>query len=76
MSESITVGMRAKWQDGAIERIGWVGMIFASGKVYIQDEANYTHEVDVSMLTPAPITPEERATFDQRYAEWKVVYSK
>lgn len=61
---NIQPDIRVRWQDGDVERIGWVAMLFASGKAFVQDESMYTYEVEVAKLTPAPYTEEERAAIN------------
>lgn len=60
---AIKVDDRVTWQDGDVQRIGFVGLIFDDGKAFVQDYATYSWEVEVSRLVPTPITDEERQAF-------------
>lgn len=51
--------MRVRWQDGKVQRVGWVSMLFASGKAFVQDEDMYAYEVEVAKLVDASYTEEE-----------------
>lgn len=67
---NIKVDDHVKWQDGDIERKGFVVLISDSGIAYIRDYVTYGFDVEVDKLTHTRFTDEEEAAVNALFASY------
>jgi hypothetical protein len=72
MNGKIEVDDHVKWQDGDVERIGFVELISDEGMAYIRDYATYGHKVEVDKLTPTTFNAEEEAAVNALFASYGI----
>lgn len=66
VGDDIKVDDHVKWQDGDVERMGYVAVISddpstgsgGTGMAYVQDYATYVHPVEVAKLIRVPVPNE------------------